>query len=61
LANCLNGVTVQQCTRQYTVVAGDTLMAIGQRCGVSLQVMQFCNPQIQNINFIQIGQMILLP
>lgn len=45
----------------YTVAAGDTLWAICQRYGVSLQALLKKNPQISNPNLITVGQKVRLP
>ncbi|MBX6377448.1 MAG: LysM peptidoglycan-binding domain-containing protein [Clostridia bacterium] len=45
----------------YTVRSGDTLSAIAQRFGVSLQDLLEANPQIVNPNVLRIGQRICVP
>lgn len=45
----------------YTVRAGDTLSAIAQRNGVSLNALLTANPQIRNPDLIYAGQRIHLP
>ena len=47
--------------KEYTVQKGDTLGAIAQRFGVSLQSLLQANPEITNPNVIYIGQKITLP
>ena len=45
----------------YTVVSGDTLWAIAQRHGISLQELIAANPQIANPDLIYPGQQINIP
>lgn len=45
----------------HTVRAGDTLSAIAQRNGVSLQAVIAANPQISNPNLIRPGQQVAIP
>ena len=45
----------------HTVVQGDTLWAIAQRCGVSLSALLAVNPQIRNPNLIVVGEKVRLP
>jgi len=45
----------------YTVRAGDTLFAIGQRFGVSVNALLRANPQITNPDVLRIGQQICIP
>lgn len=44
----------------HTVVSGDTLSAIAQRNGTSVQQLQALNPDITNPNLIRVGQVIKL-
>lgn len=46
---------------EYLVKAGDTLYGIAQKNAVTLASVKSVNPQIKNINRIQIGQKINLP
>ena len=46
---------------QTVVKSGDTLSKIANRYGVSVQQIAAINPQITNINRIQVGQVINLP
>lgn len=45
----------------YMVQPGDTLSAIAQRFGVSLEALEAANPQIVNPNVIQVGEMLNIP
>ena len=47
--------------RGYTVAEGETLSHIAFRNGISLQRLMAFNPQIQDADQIQIGQMVNLP
>jgi LysM repeat protein len=49
------------CGATYTVVYGDTLARIAQRCGVTLTALLRANPQITNANRIFVGQRINIP
>lgn len=44
----------------YTVVAGDTAVAIAEQTGVSLAELQAVNPAV-DLNVLQVGQALLLP
>jgi len=46
---------------QYEVKSGDTLSAIAQRYGISLQALIDANPQIVNPNLIYPGDLVTLP
>lgn len=48
-------------TTTYTVVSGDTLWAIAQRCGTTLQELLSANPAIQNPNLIYPGMEVVIP
>ena len=48
-------------TSSHTVRSGDTLSAIAQRSGVSLQAVIAANPQIANPNLIYPGQQVRIP
>jgi LysM repeat protein len=45
----------------YVVQAGDTLVTIAQKFGVTLEALRAANPQIVNPNLITIGQVLNLP
>lgn len=59
---CIPVPPVPGCPGQiYTVRPGDTLSAIGQRFGVTVQQILAVNPQITNANIIFAGQQICIP
>lgn len=59
---CIPGQVQPICSGQmYTVRPGDTLSAIAQRFGVTLQQILAVNPQITNANVIFIGQSVCIP
>jgi LysM repeat protein len=45
----------------YTVVYGDTFSTIASRYGLSINQLWAANPQIWNINWLYVGQLIYLP
>lgn len=45
----------------HTVVRGDTMYQLARRYGISLQDLINANPQIQNPNYLSIGQVINIP
>jgi LysM repeat protein len=45
----------------YVVQAGDTMSAIAARFGITLDALAVANPQVTNINFISVGQMLAIP
>ena len=45
----------------YTVKSGDTFAKIANRYGVSINSLWAANPQIKNINWIYVGQVIYIP
>lgn len=47
--------------RTYTVVQGDTMYAIATRLGITLEELIRANPQINNPDYIQVGQIINIP
>lgn len=49
------------CGNAVTVVSGDTLYGIAQRCGTSVQAILRANPGITNRNLIFVGQVIAMP
>lgn len=48
-------------TNTYTIVAGDTMYNISTRLGIPLSELIKANPQIQNPNYIEVGQIINIP
>jgi len=49
------------CGTSVTVVSGDTLRKIAERCGTTVSAIQRANPEIGNGNLIYPGQVLLLP
>jgi len=49
------------CGTSVTVVSGDTLRKIADRCGTTVSALQRANPEIGNGNLIYPGQNLLLP
>jgi LysM repeat protein len=49
------------CGASYTVVRGDTLYRIAQRCNTNVQALLRANPAITNPNLIRAGQVITIP
>ncbi|HSJ86789.1 MAG TPA: LysM peptidoglycan-binding domain-containing protein [Anaerolineales bacterium] len=49
------------CGTSVTVVSGDTLRKIADRCGTTVSALQRANPEIGNGNLIYPGQSLLLP
>lgn len=45
----------------YTVVGGDTFSGIAAKLGVSVDALKAANPQVTNINAIDIGQVLNVP
>jgi peptidoglycan endopeptidase LytE len=50
-----------QCGTSVTVVSGDTLRTIADRCGTSVAALRLANPEIGWGNLIYPGQVLLLP
>jgi LysM repeat protein len=50
-----------QCGTSVTVVSGDTLRKIADRCGTSVAALRLANPEIRWGNLIYPGQVLLLP
>ena len=50
-----------QCGTSVTVVAGDTLRKIADRCGTTVSALRLANPEIGSGNLIYPGQTLLLP
>src|SRR5215211_6744411 len=49
------------CGTGVTVVSGDTLRKIADRCGTTVSALRLANPEIGNGNLIYPGQNLLLP
>jgi len=49
------------CGSSVTVVSGDTLFKISQRCGTSVSALRLANPELGNSNLIYPGQVLQLP
>ncbi len=49
------------CGTSVTVVSGDTLRKIADRCGTTVSALQRANPEVGNGNLIYPGQVLLLP
>lgn len=49
------------CGTSVTVVSGDTLRKIADRCGTTISALQRANPEVGNGNLIYPGQTLLLP
>jgi LysM repeat protein len=49
------------CGTSVSVVSGDTLRKIADRCGTTIYALQRANPEIGNGNLIYPGQVLLLP
>lgn len=52
---------VNPCGPRYYIQQNDTLRQIAARCGLSLETLLAANPQIYNPEFIEEGQVILIP
>lgn len=52
---------VNLCGPRYYIQQNDTLRQIAARCGMSLEALLAANPQIYNPEFIEEGQVILIP
>src|SRR5512147_1659700 len=50
-----------QCGTSATVVSGDTLRKIADRCGTTVSALRRANPEIGSGNLIYPGQVLLLP
>ncbi|RPJ24330.1 MAG: LysM peptidoglycan-binding domain-containing protein [Chloroflexi bacterium] len=50
-----------QCGTSATVLSGDTLRKIADRCGTTVSALRRANPEIGNGNLIYPGQVLLLP
>jgi LysM repeat protein len=50
-----------QCGTSVTVVSGDTLRKIADRCGTTVSALRLANPEIGNGSLIYPGQVLLLP
>lgn len=49
------------CGSEYTVVSGDTLLKIAQKCGSTLSALRLANPEVGSGNLIKVGQKLYLP
>src|SRR5512147_2251342 len=49
------------CGSSVTVVSGDTLRKIADRCGTTVSALRLANPEVGNGNLIFPGQALLLP
>ena len=49
------------CGTSVTVVSGDTLRKIADRCGTTVSALRLANPEVGNGNLIYPGQSLLLP
>lgn len=49
------------CGSSVTVVSGDTLYKIAQRCGTNVRALRLANPELGNGNLIYPGQVLQLP
>ncbi len=49
------------CGTSVTVVSGDTLRKIAERCGTTVSALKLANPDVGNGNLIYPGQALLLP
>ncbi len=49
------------CGTSVTVVSGDTLLKIANRCGTTVSALRLANPAVGNGNLIYPGQSLLLP
>ena len=56
-----NAQSAQCPSNPYIVQAGDTMARIARKCGVTLTALRQANPQIININRIEIGDRINIP
>ena len=55
------GGTENPCGPRYFIQQNDTLRQIAARCGLSLESLLAANPQIYNPEFIEEGQVLLIP
>ena len=53
--------TAGQCGDSVTVVSGDTLRKIADRCGTTIAALRLANPEIGSGNLIYPGQSLILP
>src|SRR5512147_2466448 len=49
------------CGTSVTVISGDTLRKIADRCGTTVSALRLANPEIGSGNLIYPGQVLLLP
>ena len=45
----------------YTVKSGDTMSKIAKKFGLTIQELQAANPQVKNVDKIQIGDQLTIP
>jgi LysM repeat protein len=60
-AKPLSQVQPQSCPASITVVAGDNLSRIAQRCNTTVQALLQANPQINDPQLLYVGQVLRIP
>lgn len=56
-----DAVTTPTPVETYTVVAGDTFSGIAKKLGVSVDALKAANPQVTNVDQIEVGQVLNAP